>query len=255
MIVAQDLRKRFKKVQAVDGVSFEARAGEVFGLLGPNGAGKTTTLRLIASSLTPDTGTAIIAGHDVRTSPSLVRKNIGVLTASIGVYGRLTARENLRYFARLYGLDGPEVERRIEELIDYFEMKEFADRRAEPFSTGMKQKLAIARAIVHDPPVIIFDEPTSGLDVLASRIVVEFVRRAKTQGKCVILSTHHLWEAEKLCDRAAIIHEGRVKGYGTVAEIMQGTRSADLEEAFLKLVNVNGSLAEKKWPTEVRRKG
>jgi len=254
VIVATDLRKRFKKVVAVDGVSFEAKAGEIFGLLGPNGAGKTTTLRMIASSLTPDTGMAVIAGHDVAKAPDEVRRRIGVVTASIGVYGRLTARENLRYFARLYGLSGDDIEKRIQELIEYFEMKEYADRRAEPFSTGMKQKLAIARAIVHDPPVIIFDEPTSGLDVLASRIVVEFMRRARSEGKCVLLSTHHLWEAEKLCDRAAIIHEGRVKALATVQEIKEGTKCPDLEEAFLKLVNVNSSAADKKWPTTVRRR-
>lgn len=254
MIVVQELRKRFRKIQAVDGVSFEAKAGEIFGLLGPNGAGKTTTLRLIASSLTPDSGTAVVAGHDVTRAPEEVRRCIGVLTANIGVYGRLTTRENLRYFARLYGLKGNGVEKRIQELIDYFEMRDYAERRAEPFSTGMKQKLAIARAIVHDPPVIVFDEPTSGLDVLASRIVVEFMRRARSEGKCIILSTHHMWEADRLCDRAAILHEGRVKAVGTVQEIKAGTQCANLDEAFLRLVNVTSSPADKKWPTSVWRR-
>jgi len=236
MIEAHDLRKGFGDVRAVDGVTFEARAGEVFGVLGPNGAGKTTTLRLLATTIKPDGGTASVCSHDVARDPVAVRRNLGVLTAAIGLYPRLTARENVAYFANLYGLPKDVAERRIRLLFDLLDMQGYADRRIDTFSTGMKQKVAIARAVVHDPPVLIFDEPTNGLDVLGARTVTEFIRSCRAQGKCVLLSTHQMVDAAKLCDRVAIVHEGRVRAIGTVPELLSRTGAPDLEEAFLTLI-------------------
>jgi sodium transport system ATP-binding protein len=232
----QELRKRFGAVQAVDGVSFQAGPGEICGVLGPNGAGKTTTLRLLATTLRPDSGTAAVYGHDILREPVAVRRAIGMLTASIGLYPRLTARENVAYFARLYGLSEAQTIRRIAALFRLLEMESYADRRTDTFSSGMKQKVAIARAVVHDPPILIFDEPTSGLDVLGARTVVEFIQACRAQGKCVLLSTHQLAQAAKLCDRVVIIHQGAVRAIGSVAELLARTGAADLEDAFLALI-------------------
>ncbi len=237
MIEAQDLRKSFGTVHAVDGVSFAARAGEVFGVLGPNGAGKTTTLRLLATTIKPDGGTATVRGHDIVREPIKVRENLGVLTSNIGLYPRLTARENVAYFARLYGLSAAATTRRIDELFHLLDMEDYAGRRADTFSTGMKQKVAIARAVVHDPPVMIFDEPTSGLDVLGARTVVDFIRACRAAGKCVLLSTHQMVEVAKLCDRVAIIHAGRIQAAGTVPELLARTGAPDLEDAFMALIS------------------
>jgi sodium transport system ATP-binding protein len=241
MIEAQDLRKSFGKVRAVDGVSFAARGGEVFGVLGPNGAGKTTTLRLLATTIKPDGGTAIVRGHDIVREPVKVRENLGVLTSNIGLYPRLTARENVAYFARLYGLSETATKRRIDELFHLLDMRDYADRRADTFSTGMKQKVAIARAVVHDPPVLIFDEPTSGLDVLGARTVVDFIRSCRAEGKCVLLSTHQMVEVAKLCDRVAIIHAGQIRAAGTVPELLARTGAADLEDACMALVSAQST--------------
>jgi sodium transport system ATP-binding protein len=205
-------------------------------VLGPNGAGKTTTLRLLATTIKPDSGTALVGGHDVVREPVQVRRSIGVLTANIGLYGRMTARENVAYFAALYGLSPSETRRRIDELFQLLDVESYADRRSDNFSTGMKQKVAIARAVVHDPPVMIFDEPTSGLDVLGARTVVEFIRSCRAQGKCVLLSTHQMVEVAKLCDRVAIIHRGRIQATGTVPELLARTGTSDLEDAFLALI-------------------
>lgn len=229
-------RKKKKTIVAVDHVSFVAKAGEIFGLLGPNGAGKTTVIRLIATVLKPTSGTALVKGYDIRDNPAEVRKNIGVLTTEIGLYDRFTARENLRYFGNLYGWRGEKLERRINELIQSLKMNHFADRKAGKFSTGMKQKVAIARSLIHDPDVVIFDEPTAGLDVLASQTVMSFMKRAKEMGKLVILSTHRMIDAQKLCDRVAIMHQGKIIEVDRVEVILEKTDSQDLEEAFIKLV-------------------
>lgn len=232
----KNLTKEFKGFKAVDNVSFTASSGEVFGLLGPNGAGKTTTIRVIATVLAPTSGTAEVCGFDIVKNPEEVRKNIGVLTTDIGVYDRFTGRENLKYFGELYGLTGEALDKRIGELSKLLEMDDFIDRRAGKYSTGMKQKLAIARSVIHDPPVIIFDEPTAGLDVLASQTVLNFMKQAKEQGKCVILSTHRMPDAEKLCDRVAIIHQAKIIANDTIDLLKQKTNASDLEEAFLNLV-------------------
>ncbi|MFC1687667.1 ATP-binding cassette domain-containing protein [Patescibacteria group bacterium] len=236
MLSVQGLTKSFNGLIAVDNVSFEAKAGEIFGLLGPNGAGKTTTIRVIATVLEATGGTAEVAGFDIKKQPEDVRRNIGVLTAEIGLYDRFTARENLRYFGRLYGIQGQKLEDRIEELFNVLDMRSFADRRAGKFSTGMKQKVAIARSIIHDPKVIIFDEPTAGLDVLASRTIIEFMKKAREMGKLVILSTHDMFDAEKLSDRVGILHRGKLVAVNTVKGILESTGASNLEEAFMQTV-------------------
>jgi sodium transport system ATP-binding protein len=241
MLAVRDLTKVFGTVTAVDGVSFDAHGGEIFGLLGPNGAGKTTTIRVIATILGATSGTATVLGHDIHTEPEAVRRNIGVLTAEIGLYDRFTARENLRYFGNLYGLAGPGLEQRIDELIHILDMERFADRRAGSFSTGMKQKVAIARSIIHDPKVVIFDEPTAGLDVLASQTVIAYMQDARAKGKLVILSTHDMAHAQALCDRVAIIHRSKLLTLNTTTALLQQTHAATLEQAFLNIVGADAA--------------
>ena len=236
MLKVENLTKKFKDFTAVDNVSFEAGKGEIFGLLGPNGAGKTTTIRVIATILEATDGTAEVNGFDIKKQPEKVRANVGLLTTDIGLYDRFSARENLRYFGQLYGLDGEKLEDRIQELIDILNMRSFADKRAGKFSTGMKQKVAIARSIIHDPAVIIFDEPTAGLDVLAAQTVVNFMKSAREMGKLVILSTHDMYDAEKLCERVAIIHKGKIVVVDRVENIKNETGTKNLEGAFIKLV-------------------
>jgi sodium transport system ATP-binding protein len=228
------LEKSLGSNHVLRGISLEARPGEIFGLLGPNGAGKTTTLRVICTLLAPDAGSVEVLGFDTRTAPEEVRRRVGVVTAEFGVYPRLSARENIAYFAELSGVLDGELDRKVDAVIERLDMRSFARQRAESLSSGQKQKVAIARAIVHDPPVLMFDEPTSNLDVLASREVREFMVESRTRGKCVIFSTHVLHDAERLCDRVTIIHQGRVVTSGPTAEV-RGARQ-DLEDAFLDLV-------------------
>ncbi len=232
------LEKQLGPNKVLRGISFGARSGEIFGLLGPNGAGKTTTLRVICTLLAPDAGSVEVLGFDTRTAPQEVRRRVGVVTAEIGVYPRLTARENIRYFAELAGVLDGQVGKHVDAVIDRLDMQSFAGQRAESLSSGQKQKVAIARAIVHDPPVLMFDEPTSNLDVLASREVREFMVESKARGKCVIFSTHVLHDAERLCDRVTIIHEGRVVASGATAEVRGSFH--DLEDSFLSLVEAAG---------------
>ncbi len=241
MIEVVDLRKVFRDkqegdVRAVDGVSFQSQTGEVFGLLGPNGAGKTTTLRILSTALKPSSGTILVDGIDVAERPGEVRRRIGFLSGSTALYPRLTPREIVTYFARLYGLDDETIEERTEELFTRLGMLDFADRKTDTLSTGQKQKASIARTVIHDPPIVVFDEPTSGLDVMTSREIIKLVRQCREEGKCVVFSTHHMGEAERLCDRIAVIHRGRIFADGTPAELMAGTNSDDLESAFLRLI-------------------
>ena len=233
-VAVERLEKTLGANSVLRGISLEAKAGEIFGLLGPNGAGKTTTLRIICTLLSPDAGTVDVLGFSTRTAPEEVRKRIGVVTADIGVYPRLSARENIEYFARLCGLSGANLDRKVDGVVERLDMGSFAKQRAESLSSGQKQKVAIARAIVHDPQVLMFDEPTSNLDVLASKEVREFMVEVKGRGKCVIFSTHVMHDAERLCDRITIIHQGRVVASGPTAEVRGEHR--DLEDAFLALV-------------------
>jgi sodium transport system ATP-binding protein len=233
-VAVERLEKTLGSNKVLRGISFDAQAGQIFGLLGPNGAGKTTTLRIICTILAPDSGSVAVLGFDTRKAPEEVRRRIGVVTADIGVYPRLSARENIEYFGRLCGLVGGELTRRTDNVIERLDMGSFSKQRAESLSSGQKQKVAIARAIVHDPEVLMFDEPTSNLDVLASKEVREFMVEAKGRGKCVIFSTHVMHDAERLCDRMTILHEGQVVASGTTAEVKGDRR--DLEDAFLEIV-------------------
>jgi sodium transport system ATP-binding protein len=241
MIEAQNLVKRFRgknsgEVCAVDLVSFQCRPGEIYGLLGANGAGKTTTLRILATILGPSEGTAIVAGHDVTKHPEKVRSSVGFLSTATALYGRLSAEEMVQYFGRLHGLDEPTLRHRMAVLFDRLEMNSFRDRRCDKLSTGMKQKVSIARTLVHDPSVMIFDEPTVGLDVMAARTIVGFIRECRAQGKTVIFSTHVMSEAEKLCDHIGIIHGGRLLAEGTLSDLRERYVKQDLEEIFVKVV-------------------
>ena len=235
-VVVERLEKTLGKNKVLRGISLAAQPGEIFGLLGPNGAGKTTTLRIICTLLSPDSGSVKVLGFDTGTDPQEVRKRVGVVTADIGVYPRLTARENIAYFARLSGVPDNDIKRRVDAVMERLDVGEFAGQRAESLSSGQKQKLSIARAIVHDPQVLMFDEPTSNLDVLASREVREFMVESKGHSKCVIFSTHVMHDAERLCDRLAILHQGQVVASGSTAEVRGARR--DLEDAFLELVGV-----------------
>jgi sodium transport system ATP-binding protein len=241
MIEARHLVKRFHdrkrgSVCAVDGVSFGCRPGEIYGLLGANGAGKTTLLRILATILAPTEGVAIVAGFDVTKDPQMVRSRVGFLSTATALYGRLSAQEMVEYFGRLHGLDEPALRRRIDELFTRLDMNEFRDRRCDRLSSGMKQKVSIARTLVHDPSVMIFDEPTSGLDVMAARAIVAFIRECRDSGKTVVFSTHVMSEAEKLCDRIGIIHDGRLLAEGALPELRARFAIQDLEDLFVKVI-------------------
>src|SRR5438034_3650050 len=206
MIEVHQLTKTYEdpdggEIAAVTDACLSAAAGQIYGLLGPNGAGKTTTLRCLATVLTPTHGTATIAGHDLRNEPEAVRRSIGFLSASTGLYARLTPRETLRFFASLHGLGGAVLEERVETTLKLFAVTEYADRPNDRLSTGMKQRVGLARAVVHDPPVVILDEPTSGLDPVVTRAVDEVIASIAAAGRCVVLSTHVLSQAEELCTR------------------------------------------------------
>jgi sodium transport system ATP-binding protein len=241
MIEARQLVKRFHDrkrgdVCAVNGVSFSCRPGEVYGLLGANGAGKTTVLRILSTILAPTEGTAIVAGFDVARDPQSVRGRVGFLSAATALYGRLSAQEMVEYFGRLHGLDEPTLQRRIDNIFTRLEMNRFRERRCDRLSTGIKQKVSIARTLVHDPPVMIFDEPTVGLDVMAARTIVAFIRECRDNGKTVVFSTHVMAEVEKVCDRVGIIHRGELLAEGTLPELRARFGIEDLEELFVKVV-------------------
>ncbi len=240
LVEARNLTKHFHArrgvVRAVDDVSFECRSGEVFGLLGPNGAGKTTTLRMLATLLTPTSGSVTIAGVDAKKDPDRVREQIGFLATETGLYDRFTARETLRFFGRISGLSNAEVTRRTSEIFEMLAMTSLSDRRVGTFSTGEKQKLSLARSIVHDPAVLIFDEPTFGLDIMASRSVEETVALFREQGRTILLSTHVMRLAEKLCDRVAILYQGRIHASGTQEELSAAYGETDLEDIFFAAI-------------------
>jgi sodium transport system ATP-binding protein len=241
VIQVEQLSKRFLDYQrgwvsAVSGVSFDCRPGAVFGLLGPNGAGKTTTLRILSTVLRPTGGRALVAGFDVLTQPELVRAHIGYMSANTGIYDRMSAWELVEYFGRLYGLTGDHLRERMEAVFGWLQMNDFRDVLGSKMSTGMRQKVSIARTVVHDPPVLIFDEPTSGLDVLVARNVLQKIAELRDRGKTVLFSTHSMHEVEKLCSRVAIIHKGRVQAQGDLAGLLEQYDQPNLEELFFHLV-------------------
>ena len=225
-------------IHAAIDIDIACNAGEVFGLLGTNGAGKTTTLRMLSTVLQPTSGRAWVAGFEISENPQAIRERIGFLSSDTGIYGRLTAREMMRYFGQLCGMPREAIERRVEEISARFGMKEFLDSRCERLSSGQRQKISIGRTIIHDPPVLILDEPTAGLDVLAAAEIVRFIRQARSEGRCILLSTHIMREAEKLCDRIAILHEGRIQACGTLEQLYQTMQTTDLEEVFMRVVGV-----------------
>ena len=241
MIEVRHLVKRFRDkkrgaVSAVDGVSFSCRPGEIYGLLGANGAGKTTLLRILATILSPSEGTAVVAGYDVAQDPQMVRSRVGFLSTATALYGRLSALEMVEYFGRLHGLDEPTLRLRVDGIFERLEMNDFRDRRCDKLSTGMKQKVSIARTLVHDPSVMIFDEPTVGLDVMAARTIAAFIRECRDSGKTVVFSTHVMSEAERLCDQIGIIHEGKLLAEGSLPQLRAQFGIQDLEDLFVKVV-------------------
>jgi sodium transport system ATP-binding protein len=244
MIEANALRKTFNKgkVVAVDEVSFTARDGEITGLLGPNGAGKTTTLRMLYTLLKPDSGQIRVDGMDPQSDPLGIKRALGVVPDSRGLYDRLTARENIRYYGRLHGLDKPTIAARIDHFVDVLDMAEFIDRRTDGFSQGQRVKVAIARALIHKPGTVLLDEPSNGLDVMTTRALRGFLRELKTQGRCVVLSTHIMQEVAALCDRIVIIAHGRVAAEGTADELLANSGEANLEDAFVKLIGSDEGL-------------
>ncbi|QEL18961.1 ABC transporter ATP-binding protein [Limnoglobus roseus] len=239
MIEVEGLTKSFPggEKPAVDDVWFKVQPGEVFGLLGPNGAGKTTTLRMLCTVLTPTAGYATIAGFDVATQGDKVREHVGFLSANTGVYDRMTALEMVEYYGRLYGLSGGHLRDRLDTLFHTLQMDSFRHILGGKLSTGMKQKVSIARALIHDPPVLIFDEPTNGLDVLVQRAVVQSIAALRGQGKTILYSTHIMTEVTKLCDRVAIMAHGRIVACGTLNELRTQYGQDDLEEIFFGLVS------------------
>lgn len=235
-----DLTKNFnpnrkETITAVRKMNLEAASGEVLGILGPNGAGKTTALRMISTILKPTSGTAIVNGHDVKEEPLKVRQSIGYLATEMGLYGRLTPRETLTFFARINGLDEDLIEPRMEEVFDILDMNEFEGRRVTNLSTGMKQKLSLARSIIHDPEILLFDEPTQGLDLMTSKTVMDYIEEFKKEGKTIILSTHIMHVAEKLCDRIAILFEGEIKAFGEISSLLKRNGQESLESLFFKV--------------------
>lgn len=242
MIEVSELTKCFSDakrgtVSALGGVSFEVKPGEVFGLLGPNGAGKTTCLRILSTVLRPTSGRTIISGYDVANYPAQVRSRIGFMSNNTGIYDRMTAWEMVEYFGKLYGLSGNALDSRMNEVFTMLQMHEFKDLLGSKMSTGMRQKVSIARTIVHDPPVLIFDEPTSGLDVLVARNVIEAVSKLRDAGKSIIYSTHIMSEVERLCDRVAVIHKGQILAMGTRQQLCEQHKSDSMEELFFALID------------------
>lgn len=237
MLEVTNLTKRFKEATVVDNLSFSVKPGEIVGLLGENGAGKTTTLRMISTMLKITEGSITVDGHDAKTNPENVRKQIGILFGGdVGLYDRLTAKENIEYFAALYGMDKSSTKERIESLTKDFGMEEYINKRVSKFSRGMKQKVSIARSIVHNPSVMLFDEPSTGLDVGATRTIQDFILKCKEENKTILFSSHSMREVEKLCDRVVIINKGKLLENCTIEELKNKYNNNDLEEVFISLV-------------------
>jgi len=231
------IQKNGEKLYAVDDLSFSAEKGEIVVLLGVNGAGKTTAMRMLSTVLQPTNGTASVEGFDIIKNPQKVRSNLGFLSGDTGLYARLTAREIITYFARLYDVDDEIIKKRINEIAELLDMFEFLDKKVDLLSTGMKQKVSIARSIIHDPPVMIFDEPTAGLDILTAKNIVDFIHKCKNEGKCVLFSTHIMREAERIADKIVMIHKGKLLAEGTWQEFKTKSGFNDLDDIFIHFVN------------------
>jgi sodium transport system ATP-binding protein len=241
MITTLNLTKIFQdkkrgEVKAVEQVNIECKPGRVFGLLGLNGAGKTTLMRLLSTTLKPTSGSAKVAGYDIKGEPEKVKEKIGFLSSDTGLYNRLTAEETVTYFGRLNNIEAKALKRKVDEIFLTFDMTEFKDRRIDKLSTGMKQKVSIARTFVNNPEVLILDEPTLGLDVVTSRSIIEFIKESKKSNKCILFSTHIMWEAEKLCDDIAIIHKGKILEVGTLNQLQAKTGLKELDDIFVEII-------------------
>lgn len=244
MIHVRQLNKTYKEIQsghftALDGISFDAMPGQIYGLLGPNGAGKTTALRILSTVLKPTSGSAIVNGFNVNEFPDRVRRQIGFVSTNTAIYDRMTAWELVQYFGQLYGLPLEKLQFRMETLFERFQMNEIRNMLCSKMSTGMKQKVSIVRAMVHNPPVLIFDEATSGLDILVAREVLKTVEQLRDQGKCVIFSSHIMSEVQRLCDRIAIMNRGKILAEGSIEELSQKHAHDDLEELFYQLISAS----------------
>ncbi|MFK7767038.1 MAG: ABC transporter ATP-binding protein [Mariniblastus sp.] len=244
MIHVRRLTKKYKDLEAghftaLDGISFDAMPGQIYGLLGPNGAGKTTALRILSTVLRPSEGTATVNGFDVNVDPDQVRRQIGFVSTNTAIYDRMTAWEMVHYFGQLYGMELEKLQIRMETLFERFQMNEIRNVLCSKMSTGMKQKVSIVRAIVHNPPVLIFDEATSGLDILVAREVLRTVEQLRDQGKCIIFSSHIMSEVKRLCDRVAIMNRGNILAEGTIDELAQGYEEDDLEELFYQMISMS----------------
>jgi len=241
MIVTTNLTKIFRdkkrgEVRAVDQVNIECKPGQVFGLLGLNGAGKTTLMRLLSTTLKPSSGTARVAGYDVIQEPEKVKEKIGFLSSDTGLYNRLTAEETVTYFGRLNNIEEKKLKGRVDEIFRAFDMNEFRESKIDKLSTGMKQKVSIARTFINNPEVLILDEPTLGLDVVTSRSIIEFIKESKKLNKCILFSTHVMWEAEKLCDDIAVIHKGKILEVGSLSQLQAKTGLKELDDIFVKII-------------------
>ena len=239
----KDIRQNGNVFNALTNVSFSCESGQVLGLLGPNGAGKTTTLRILASSLQPDTGEIVINGENVLTNPTLAKKKIGFLSSKTGLYARLTAKENIEYFAKLHGMSKVDIKEAGQALYEQLGIEDYLHRRIDTLSSGMHQKVSIARAVIHQPDVLVLDEPTSGLDIMATETVLKFIAEQKVLGRPVIFSTHHMDEIAALADKVAIIDQGKTSFDGTLTDFQATVESNDLREAFMNIVNANKGIA------------
>lgn len=240
MLRVENLTKKFKKVTAVDNVSFEVNPGEIIGLLGENGAGKTTTLRMLATMLKPTSGNAMIDGYNIIDNPNKIRERIGILFGGdVALYDRLTGRENMIYFAKLNGMSDLEADQAVNKITSELEMSDYIDRPVGKYSRGMKQKVSLARSIIHQPDVMLFDEPSTGLDVLSSKLIHDFILKCKKDNKAIVFSSHNMYETEKLCDRVIIIHKGKIVASGTIEQLKKEYQQDNLEDLFIECIGGN----------------
>ncbi len=237
MLRVENLTKKFKKVTAVDNVSFEVNPGEIIGLLGENGAGKTTTLRMLATMLKPTSGNAMIDGYNIIDNPNKIRERIGILFGGdVALYDRLTGRENMIYFAKLNGMSDLEADQAVNKITSELEMSDYIDRPVGKYSRGMKQKVSLARSIIHQPDVMLFDEPSTGLDVLSSKLIHDFILKCKKDNKAIVFSSHNMYETEKLCDPIIIIHKGKIVASGTIEQLKKDYQKDSLEDLFIECI-------------------
>ena len=254
MIHVRQLTKVYKDLHsgnftALNGISFDAMPGQIYGLLGPNGAGKTTALRILSTVLQPTHGSAVVNGFNVTTDPEQVRRQIGFVSCNTAIYDRMTAWEMIYYFGQLYGMELEKLQIRMESLFERFQMNEIRNVLCSKMSTGMKQKVSIVRAMVHNPPVLIFDEATSGLDILVAREVLKTVEQLCDQGKCVIFSSHIMSEVQRLCDRVAVMNRGNILAEGTIEELADRYQEDDLEELFYQMISISEQQLENETST------